>query len=788
MGRGPPASLRIQTPKTVLSVQLEDGSATSATSLNSALDSADDSDFLSTFKHQPPQKARSLRNMKKLSLNLPSAHSSTASLQLPQVQEPSSAHPAGPRVRRPSIASLPPTTSNPTSLGLHRKEEDGSPTIPYCDGPIQILPGVWLGSEDNARDWAGLMERGIKSILNVAKEVASPFDAPTSTPLRQFVSTPNLKSNFPSDSEGQYHPPHPASGRPGLHYLKLAWSHGQQDLVEKGFPAAMRFTDEAIKERGEGVLIHCQCGISRSATLVIAVVMRAAAENSPSVPPEVWDLKGMQGAYSFVKSKSKWAGPNMSLIYQLLDYERRLDPSNRSPSSSISSVADEEEEWGRRRRMMDETPSDTEDNSQTREADAIREEARALDKAMEDRIVARKSSASSLAPSLASSTGVGMGAAWRSRYGHNGRKRAGSVASNVTNHSVFSEDLMEEDEEQELLNVGGGFDSDSKGTRSVSNLSSRQNSPESSADFKPAAQIALAAPPRRRLASNASRSSTSSASGVPPSAPVWKTSFQLPPPPKTAARATFDLPPVPVQKARVPKPLKPLNQSGSKRRPAPLGILPPVPSSPVAIATNDSEPCSPVSQASTTSLDVLVQSQSSLPPVTPTPQRVRVRTESRKLVPPPLRLVQSNSLPPKTPSHSHSSSITHSLVSSSTESLASFRTRSRKSSLASDTSKLGSNRPHTHHVSNSSQPPPTATQTLFVFPPSPSKSSLGLNTPSTMTLVSTPMPGIPFPTLGQANKGDRTKRRSWINGGAAIPPTPTTACSRVDARGWVGLP
>ena len=40
-----------------------------------------------------------------------------------------------------------------------------------------------------------------------------------------------------------------------MHYLKLLWSHGQQDLVENGFQAGMIFTDAAI-ERGEGVLIQ----------------------------------------------------------------------------------------------------------------------------------------------------------------------------------------------------------------------------------------------------------------------------------------------------------------------------------------------------------------------------------------------------------------------------------------------------------------------------------------------------------------------------------------------------
>lgn len=58
----------------------------------------------------------------------------------------------------------------------------------------------------------------------------------------------------------------------------------------------------------------CQCGISRSATVVIALVMRAAALSLPSAPPEVWGLKnsGMHGAYAYVKERSKWAGPNMS--------------------------------------------------------------------------------------------------------------------------------------------------------------------------------------------------------------------------------------------------------------------------------------------------------------------------------------------------------------------------------------------------------------------------------------------------------------------------------------------
>jgi tyrosine-protein phosphatase MSG5 len=211
---------------------------------------------------------------------------------------------------------------------LHRKDEGGSPTAPYSDGPIEILPKIWLGAEDNARDWRGLATRKIGSILNVAKEVSSPFDSPTSAGVSQIPSTKGSPSNIPQ-SQGAYYPAD-GTGRPALHYLKLEWSHAQSDLVQRGFPEAMAFVDQSLS-RGEGVLIQyvhctsivcpsrtnnnfiysCQCGISRSATLVIALVMRAASLHSPWVPQEVWDLKGMQAAYTYAKEKSNCIGPNM---------------------------------------------------------------------------------------------------------------------------------------------------------------------------------------------------------------------------------------------------------------------------------------------------------------------------------------------------------------------------------------------------------------------------------------------------------------------------------------------
>ncbi|KAI9434130.1 hypothetical protein BJY52DRAFT_1198322 [Lactarius psammicola] len=640
--RGPPSGLRIDTPAQNATITLVPGYSSASTSAVSPTTSESGS-----FQFPPPQKFRS-RNMKKLSLTL-STQSSSSSLAIPpsDFQLDHTAQEA--RSRRTSIVSA--------SSMLLRREEDGPPTAPYPDGPIEILPKIWLGAEDNARDWRGLVTRGIGSVLNVAKEVVSAFDSltPAETPQVQRMNelpggaVVNQATHYPADG----------TGRPGLHYLKLQWSHGQSDLVQRGFPEAMAFVDQSLA-RGEGVLIHCQCGISRSATLVIALVMRAASFRSPWVPQQVWDLKGMHAAYAYVKQKSKWVGPNMSLIYQLLDYEKVLRAHFLSPTPSDRSQSDED--WNRRRKLLEDVSDH--DDGPDQESTEMQREARALDKAMEDRVLARKSSSSSVG------SGIGMGPAWKSRY--SARKRTGSIASNMTCNSVLSENLVEENEEQELLGVGGGFDK-----------SSAQPSPwdgHVTSDASSDGEIGAA---------------TSHYARAPPSAPARRSSFKLPPVPSTAFKPTFDLSHRPTSKPR--------------RRPTPLDILPTVPDSPV----------NPVATPT-------VSTALAIP---------RTRKESRATVPVSLPL--------------------------------------RKSS---------------QFTQQPSQPPTihkpilqTPSQTLFVFPPSPTLSAC---TPSAMTLTSNPV-SVPFPSSAAPRSKSDARRKSLI--GLMMPSTPTTAHARVDARGWVGI-
>ncbi|ORX91651.1 Mkp-4, partial [Basidiobolus meristosporus CBS 931.73] len=150
----------------------------------------------------------------------------------------------------------------------------------YEAGPLCILQNLYLGSEQNAQDKAMLEEANIHYILNVAQE------GPPRT-NRAISLTPD---SLPRT----------------LKYKKVHWSHNQEQL-SKDLGELFGFIDRARVE-GLGVLVHCQCGVSRSASLIIAYVMRTL-----HLP--------LNEAYSFVKLRSPHISPNLSLVYQLIELE-----------------------------------------------------------------------------------------------------------------------------------------------------------------------------------------------------------------------------------------------------------------------------------------------------------------------------------------------------------------------------------------------------------------------------------------------------------------------------------
>ncbi|KAL4808900.1 hypothetical protein BDV18DRAFT_91403 [Aspergillus unguis] len=219
----------------------------------------------------------------------------------------------------------------PQSRESARRSERG-----YPNGPIQIYDsGVFLYLEPTAAEASRF-----DVVVNVAKEVTNPFKTAESQTVmstlrggdadlrRQSCSTPftalsdvSFKSAFeylPSD-ESSPSTPRNESSKP--EYVHVGWDHNSE-ILEDLYPLCQLI--ESRITQGKKVLVHCQLGASRSASLVIAYGL---------YKNQHMDFNSI---YESVKERSRWVSPNMSLIYQLTDFRSRLVRGSRPSSGDWS--------------------------------------------------------------------------------------------------------------------------------------------------------------------------------------------------------------------------------------------------------------------------------------------------------------------------------------------------------------------------------------------------------------------------------------------------------------------
>ncbi|KAG0211358.1 Dual specificity protein phosphatase 10 [Mortierella sp. GBA30] len=194
---------------------------------------------------------------------------------------------------------------------------------PYTSEPVCILPHLYLGAEHNALDVNTLSRMGITSVLNVAVEIATAAsqEQRQQLQLQQQQATHSgrgLTATTTATTMGGSKFVYTPQGRI-IHYKNLSWTHHQKNLQEE-FPVAFKFIEET-KGLGGKVLVHCQLGVSRSASLVIAYVMKT-------------QQMGLSDAYEFVKTRSAVISPNMSLMYQLAEFEKSLSRVGHALSTS----------------------------------------------------------------------------------------------------------------------------------------------------------------------------------------------------------------------------------------------------------------------------------------------------------------------------------------------------------------------------------------------------------------------------------------------------------------------
>ncbi|EXJ95906.1 hypothetical protein A1O1_01031 [Capronia coronata CBS 617.96] len=184
----------------------------------------------------------------------------------------------------------------------------------YPKGPVLIYDtGVYLYLEPTADEASGF-----DTVINVAKEINCPLDLDVSradvAEPKTAISELSFKSAWewprPTDLETPTTPRQGAfSQTKQPEYLHVPWDHNSEILED--LYTLCRLIDERV-QAGKKVLIHCQLGVSRSASLVIAYGL----------------FKGYQpdfhSMYMTVKERSQWVGPNMSLIYQLTDFRSKV--------------------------------------------------------------------------------------------------------------------------------------------------------------------------------------------------------------------------------------------------------------------------------------------------------------------------------------------------------------------------------------------------------------------------------------------------------------------------------
>lgn len=204
----------------------------------------------------------------------------------------------------------------------------------YPDGPIAIYePYVFLYLEPSAEEAAEF-----DVVMNVASEVKNPFKTKQASeePKSQVAEPP--KSSFDAMEIDRDSPPmtgasmatfttafevqpmdastptetSPTTPKPLAkepEYIHIPWEHNTD--ISKDLLGLCETIDDRVNQ-GKKVLIHCQQGASRSASLIIAYGMYRA----PSLT--------VDAAYNAAQAKSKYVSPNINLMYALQDFRKTL--------------------------------------------------------------------------------------------------------------------------------------------------------------------------------------------------------------------------------------------------------------------------------------------------------------------------------------------------------------------------------------------------------------------------------------------------------------------------------
>ncbi|KAM3873858.1 dual specificity protein phosphatase 4 [Diretmus argenteus] len=140
-------------------------------------------------------------------------------------------------------------------------------------GPVEILPFLYLGSALHASKKEVLDAMGISALLNVS-------------------------ADCPNHFEGTYQ------------YKCIPVEDNHKEDISSWFLEAIEFID-SVRDSSGRVLVHCHAGISRSATICLAYLMKRKRVR-------------LDEAFEFVRRRRSIISPNFSFMGQLLQFESQV--------------------------------------------------------------------------------------------------------------------------------------------------------------------------------------------------------------------------------------------------------------------------------------------------------------------------------------------------------------------------------------------------------------------------------------------------------------------------------